>query len=105
MALEPSCDAADKISDFEIKPENSGNAEIDAAPMTQKIIVSGIVLYKPPSSDPLAVPVLNRTAPTDINNNALYRMCAKACAAVPFNANSVPIPTPTTIKPNWLFNE
>jgi hypothetical protein len=39
------------------KPEKNGKPEIDAAPTMQKIVVKGIDLYSPPSSDPLIVPV------------------------------------------------
>ena len=61
-----------------MKPENRGKAEIEAAPTRQKIAVLGIVRYSPPNSDAFEVPVLYITAPTDINNNALYKICAKA---------------------------
>ena len=88
------------ISDLLTNPENRGNADIDAAPIRQKVAVKGIVLYKPPNSDALEVPVLKSTAPTLINSSALYKIWEKACAAVPFKANSVPTPTPTTIKPS-----
>jgi len=32
-------------------------------------------------------------------------MWVKACAAAPFNAISVPIPMPATMKPTWLTIE
>ena len=60
-----------RIIDFEIKPEKRGNAEIDAAPMMQNPVVKGMDLYSPPSSEPLQVPVLNNTAPIDMNRRAL----------------------------------
>ena len=91
------------VSDFATKPLNNGNAAIDMAPIMQQIMVNGICLYKPPSSDALAVPVWNITVPTDINNNDLYMICTKACATAPFNASGVPIPTATTINPSWLL--
>ena len=63
--------AAERINDLEMKPLNSGNAEIDAAPMMQKPAVHGIDLYNPPSSDPFIVPTRNKTAPIDMNSSAL----------------------------------
>ena len=36
--------AADRIMDFEMNPENKGNAEIEAAPMMQNVAVSGMLL-------------------------------------------------------------
>jgi hypothetical protein len=42
------------------------------------------------------------TAPADISSNALYTMWVKACAAAPFSARAVPMPTPQTMKPTWL---
>ena len=81
------------------KPLKRGNADIDAAPTIQKIHVKGMVLYNPPKSVALIFPVRYITAPIDIKRRDLYNMCAKACAAVPFIDNSVPIPIPTTINP------
>ena len=62
------------ISDLLTNPENRGNADIEAAPIRQKVAVKGMVLYKPPNSEALEVPVLNRTAPTLIKSNALYKI-------------------------------
>ena len=39
-----SCATASMISDLVAKPENSGNAEIDAAPTMQSTVVCGIDL-------------------------------------------------------------
>ena len=46
-----------EIRDLDIKPLNNGKAALDAAAIIQNPVVSGIVLYSPPSSDPLIVPV------------------------------------------------
>ena len=64
------------ISDLLTNPENRGNADIDAAPIRQKVAVKGIVLYKPPNSDALEVPVLKSTATTLINSSAFGIKCA-----------------------------
>ena len=103
VSCSPSCAAALMIIDLVTKPLNSGKAEIDAAPTMQKPVVHGIDLYRPPSSLPLTVPVRSSTAPIDMKSSALNRMSAKAWATAPLTANSVPMPTPTTIKPIWLF--
>ena len=66
------------IIDFEMKPLKSGNAEAEAAPTMQKAAVQGIVFTRPPSSDPLQVPVRKSTAPMLINSSALYKICTKA---------------------------
>ena len=46
------------VNDFAAKPLNSGKADIDIAPMMQKMQVIGIILYNPPSSEALIVPTL-----------------------------------------------
>ena len=46
------------IRDFAAKPLKSGKADIDIAPMMQKMQVIGIILYNPPSSEALIVPTL-----------------------------------------------
>ena len=53
------CSTATELSvkDLVTKPDNNGKADIEAAPIRQKIAVKGIVLYKPPNSEALAVPV------------------------------------------------
>jgi hypothetical protein len=53
------------------KPEKRGNAEIDAAPTKQKMVVNGMVLYNPPRSVIFAVPVLKSTLPTLIKSSDL----------------------------------
>ena len=45
------------VSDLVTKPLNSGNDEIDTAPIMQKMVVSGMHFHKPPNSLALAVPV------------------------------------------------
>ena len=86
--------------DFDTNPLNSGNAAMDAAPIMQHTVVNGIDLYRPPSSDPLQVPVRVSTAPRLMNNSALYRTQANACAAAPLSASGVPMPTAITMKPS-----
>ena len=46
------------IKDFATKPLNNGKAEIDMAPMMQKIVVKGMYLYRPPNSEAFVVPAL-----------------------------------------------
>jgi hypothetical protein len=60
------------------KPLKNGNAEIEAAPTMQKAVVSGIDLYRPPSSEPLQVPVRKSTAPMAMNSRPSKIMLAKA---------------------------
>src|SRR3990167_5425083 len=98
----PSSAAAAITIDLVTNALNNGNAEIDAAPTMQKPVVHGIDLYRPPSSLPLTVPARNRTAPIDMNNSALNRMSANACATAPLIASSLPMPMPTTMNPSWL---
>src|SRR5512137_1977720 len=59
-ASPPAADAWTTIA-LVVNPENRGNAEIDAAPTKQKMVVNGMVLYNPPRSVIFAVPVLNST--------------------------------------------
>ena len=63
--------AAVMIIDLLMKPDSNGNPEIAPAPMMQKIVVSGMDLCKPPSSVAFVVPTRCKTAPIDMNNNAL----------------------------------
>ena len=60
------------IKDFATKPLNNGKAEIDMAPMMQKIVVKGMYLYRPPNSEAYVVPALYKTAPMLIKSKALY---------------------------------
>ncbi len=89
--------------DLLTNPLNSGNAEMEAAPTMHRIVVFGMVLYKPPSSEPLILPVTCSTAPIDISNRPLKITSLKAWAIAPLIASAVPIPIPTTMKPSWLI--
>ena len=91
--------------DLLTNPENRGIAEIEAAPIKQKAAVQGIVLYKPPRSEPKVLPVRYNTAPMDMKRRDLYKMWAKMWAQAPLIDMAVPIPIPTTIYPNWLIME
>ena len=53
------------------KPLNNGKAEIDAAPTMQNVAVKGMLLYRPPRSLPLILPVRYSTAPIDMNSKPL----------------------------------
>ena len=50
--------AASEIIDFEMKPDVSGKAEIDSAPMMPQTQVSGMVRNSPPTSVHLRLPVI-----------------------------------------------
>src|SRR5687768_9017827 len=50
--------AASEIIDFETKPDVSGNAEIERAPMKPQIAVTGMVRNGPPRSVHLRLPVM-----------------------------------------------
>ncbi len=47
-------------------------------------------------------PVMCSTAPMDIISRPLKMTSLKAWDTAPFKASSVPMPTPTTMKPIWL---
>ena len=54
-----------------------------------------MLLYRPPSSEPLILPVRYSTAPIDMNSRPLNRTSLNACDTAPLIAQSVPIPMPT----------
>ena len=64
--------------DLVAKPENSGNAAIDSAPTMQNSVVSGMLRYRPPSSEAWVVPVRCSTAPVAMNSSAMYSTQANA---------------------------
>ena len=55
--------APSEIIDFEMKPEVSGNDEIDSAPMMPQSVVSGMVRNSPPRSVHLRLPVIRGPSP------------------------------------------
>ena len=67
----PSWATAARVSALATKPEKSGKAEIEAAPIRQKTVVAGIDLNRPPSSEAFTVPTRSSTAPMLMNNSAL----------------------------------
>ena len=71
MNDKPSYPNDDMISDFATKPLNSGNAEIEIAPIIEHTAVIGIYLNNPPNSDAFQVPTLYKTAPILINKRPL----------------------------------
>ena len=50
--------AASEIIDLDTKPEVSGNAEIESAPIMPQMVVSGMVRNSPPRSVHLRLPVM-----------------------------------------------
>src|SRR3990167_4918854 len=52
--------APSEIIDFEMKPEVSGNDEIESAPTIPQMAVTGIVRNKPPRSLHFRLPVIKR---------------------------------------------
>ena len=94
--------AACKTSDLVMKPAVSG-ADMASAPKMAKPVVTGICRARPPRSVQSRLPVCTITAPMAISSNALYTMWAKACAATPLSASSVPMPMPAIMKPTWLM--
>src|SRR5262245_53621114 len=63
--------AASEIMDLLTKPEVSGKAEIDSAPTMPQMVVTGMVLYRPPRSVHLRLPTMYSTDPADISSSAL----------------------------------
>ena len=94
---------ASMMIDLVTKPENSGTAEIEAAPTMVSRVVCGIDFHSPPRSLPFAVPVRIRTAPMPMKSSPLNTMSATAWAEAPLMPSSPPMPTPTTMKPSWLI--
>ena len=86
-----------------VDPDPDLKAEIEAAPTIQNVVVQGMLLYRPPRSEPLILPTRYNTAPMVINNKPLKITSLKACATAPFNASAVPIPIPQTMNPTWLI--
>jgi len=63
--------AALTIIDLLINPLKNGKADMDAEPTKQKRQVKGMVLYNPPKSVHLILPVICSTDPAAINSRAL----------------------------------
>ncbi len=63
--------AAWEIIDLLMKPDVSGNEDMDSAPMIPQIVVSGMLWKRPPRSVHFRLPVIYSTEPADISNSAL----------------------------------
>ena len=63
--------AVSLIIDLLMKPEVSGKAEMESAPMMPQIVVTGMYWKSPPRSVHLRLFVAYSTAPADISKSAL----------------------------------
>ncbi len=103
--IQPPSATPSRIRPLVTKPFRNGKPEMEAAPTMQKAVVRGMDLYRPPSSEPLMVPVRSSTAPMAMNSRPSKMMLTKAYATAPLTAMAVPMPMPATMKPSWLFRE
>ena len=72
-----SCTAPSMISDLDVKPLVKGTDEMASAPTVPKIMVQGMVLYSPPRSVHLLLPVMYSTDPALIHKRGLVDDVAK----------------------------